>query len=1177
MGKYRGSISIFLVIIWMTLMVFGLSMVEVTRYQIVSMQATRTMMLATEALLAGYDSRLKNEYGIFARNPYYSDMHYLEDSLSDGEIDDLSDQDGLTQDLIYYLDENNHNDVRRLETSLLDQLIENQNSNSFLTNQLQVQGALAVGTSRIGDEDLTYLKDAMVTYMHSRLPIMALRPMLEQLGALEKMGKSTALLQEKNQTIRQAATIEEAYLKLYEAIDGVVIDPTNGSMKDQAGNSVNRLQVREGDAPMGHLPGDFVYNPPLNLEYESESLMGGLQSVEAICRKVGNNTMNYRIVKESLAKVMTKKSKLEDDRERVNEVMSDLRKQLNSILIEIENLNDEQEVEELQRQQALFENQIQSKEEELIEILKELREVLERRDLLDEQKAQLKEQQVKDWLELTQILAGIDRTSTHLFVPFLQPYYSYENSHLSGIATIERIELMGTALELEIDATLEKLENDKEAILPSVYEATKMELTTLEQAYTTNVEKQYRSLGNLRLIKEGLENNLELLKACHGRIENLQAMLWPCINQIVHDQGLDQETMILTKEMVGYSTYHEVEQLLEKSGNVGISQWPETTNEIMSDYEKRLEEIVKALGDYTYIQNLDYSGYESSVEEADDGGFLAVYDQIKNFSNHLGFDHLAKAYVPEEVLLPDGLPSSVLSGQKVWDMNLPQTHMTEDYEKQEAVDLPYNEMTDWMYSGWAGLKDIDEGWMLGEYAIGMFRSYPDRHRDMPETLSGYNKLAHLYPTELEYIITGERDSRTALMMVSGQIFLMRLATNSLHLATDPAKRTTITTIANMLGSWWSLGIAGLIIGVIVGLVWAMAESFADLALLLKGERVPLFKVRSNWITSVEGGADLLLNLGIQGAQGVVDAVADDMHDKIEMYINQITHQAEDEVQDLIEETLLQSFEEGEKYLDSQIVWMEEKFYEAMDACLYAYEQGNLSQISPEDFLPKDHEGYSLLAQIIITMKQYLNSGVSYTYLQLIELKDQVIEGYRGRIEALKTTITQRLTAITHNQMEVLVTKANDTINEGKDKSVAYIKGIISEQGEIIRTSMRKKLMEAGMSEQLQDNMNHGLSEVYIPSISYEDYCRLLMLIHWEQQDLRVYRMMDLMALNLADDGSGILPSVQDLRLQDYSGNVKARVTFTIPVLMMNLPIPAWKEHWNDDHYIVTIEMENAYE
>ncbi len=100
MSKKRGGISIFLAVTFLSLIVFVMSIVEVTRYQILRAQAERMVISGTQSVLAGYDSALKNEYGIFARNPEYGDCFFVMPDL------EKTSEKAMVMDFDYYLGEN---------------------------------------------------------------------------------------------------------------------------------------------------------------------------------------------------------------------------------------------------------------------------------------------------------------------------------------------------------------------------------------------------------------------------------------------------------------------------------------------------------------------------------------------------------------------------------------------------------------------------------------------------------------------------------------------------------------------------------------------------------------------------------------------------------------------------------------------------------------------------------------------------------------------------------------------------------------------------------------------------------------------------------------------------------------------------------------------------------------
>jgi len=175
-----------------------------------------------------------------------------------------------------------------------------------------------------------------------------------------------------------------------------------------------------------------------------------------------------------------------------------------------------------------------------------------------------------------------------------------------------------------------------------------------------------------------------------------------------------------------------------------------------------------------------------------------------------------------------------------------------------------------------GLKEISgiDHFALTEYLMGTYNhrltQHWDNQRNATETLpSGskssrgdatmklewdfYNKLerdAFFKNGELEYIINGfksESDNRAAVVT---EIFLLREASNIVHVYTCKEKLDTARNLAVAV-AWppWTKPIV--MHGVLIG--WASLESGVDVQKLVSGETVPTIKLsEDDWFTSING-------------------------------------------------------------------------------------------------------------------------------------------------------------------------------------------------------------------------------------------------------------------------------------------------------------------------------------
>jgi hypothetical protein len=174
------------------------------------------------------------------------------------------------------------------------------------------------------------------------------------------------------------------------------------------------------------------------------------------------------------------------------------------------------------------------------------------------------------------------------------------------------------------------------------------------------------------------------------------------------------------------------------------------------------------------------------------------------------------------------------------------------------------------------LEGARDSLYINEYAAAYFPNYVQHYRATTKPiateadnayLSGkgsfYTAFCATQP-ELEYVVTGDSNVYTSVANISARLLGIRMALNTAAIFTDTAKVTQANAMAACAGPFAPLVAVGLLIA------WALAESAMDVADLLTGEEVYLFKQGANWTISAAG----LLKKGVGKLVGFVsDEVA----------------------------------------------------------------------------------------------------------------------------------------------------------------------------------------------------------------------------------------------------------------------------------------------------------------
>ncbi len=142
---------------------------------------------------------------------------------------------------------------------------------------------------------------------------------------------------------------------------------------------------------------------------------------------------------------------------------------------------------------------------------------------------------------------------------------------------------------------------------------------------------------------------------------------------------------------------------------------------------------------------------------------------------------------------------------------------------------------------------------INEYIMGTFKNSVPALVNGVETISDKNlhgdekqKIETFYDSEVEYILHGQASQKLNNIMTRGELLLVRFGLNTLHVYTDPAKRSKAMTIATAVAGWWTGGAGIPVISNLVMAGWAMGESLIDVSDLMDGRSVPIYKMKGDW-------------------------------------------------------------------------------------------------------------------------------------------------------------------------------------------------------------------------------------------------------------------------------------------------------------------------------------------
>lgn len=164
----------------------------------------------------------------------------------------------------------------------------------------------------------------------------------------------------------------------------------------------------------------------------------------------------------------------------------------------------------------------------------------------------------------------------------------------------------------------------------------------------------------------------------------------------------------------------------------------------------------------------------------------------------------------------------------------------------------------------SGAISLRDNIYLNEYIMGTFKnSVPvikNGNEDVSDiNLNGIEKKScqTFYDSEVEYVLHGNASQKLNNILTKGEILLVRIGLNTLHVYTDANKKTLAASIASAVAGWWTGGAGIPIISNLIICGWGIGEAVIDLKDLMDGKSVPIYKLKGDW----------KLDIGIGSASG----------------------------------------------------------------------------------------------------------------------------------------------------------------------------------------------------------------------------------------------------------------------------------------------------------------------
>jgi len=705
--------------------------------------------------------------------------------------------------------------------------------------------------------------------------------------------------------------------------------------------------------------------------------------------------------------------------------------------------------------------------------------------------------------------------------------------HNKALETLENYEKLCRRDSEQIQSFREKTLS-QDGLLDSVVLQIDSELNQIESELsfdTTDISDK----DNLYVIKEILESNLELLMNSQDTLDDLDVYL--------DDYVYNRFISLLDNSSLGDEEARVIKNRVRRKLKQGPVRQSVSKNKML----RKKRSIDDILSQYNTNCFLDYSMSDTPPVDQDEDSLKEGIEKLKNTDiGQVLIDNGMLSYWPELQIEASQLPSQKIGVS------------TSEVGSQE----PHDYLTVFDQIG-NNLGQLHDKMLINEYAIGMFSNYAKAIDINGKTINGYDVDEHFLRYEAEYIIGGSLKEEDNINRVMAYLYGIRTSFNLIHLAMDPGKQELIMNLATAIAGWWSAGVGAVILAAILALAWAFLEAAADVFMLISGKRVPIIKTTSTWYTSIDGDIDKLFVTGVQQVENRISGMAKECKITFEDGIDQLKEYSDEQRKkgtiaalEGIDETLDYFQQEVNEAVEDYGVQMD-MYESAFDRKLESYVDNSLRTLlneqnkSPENpFVGMD--GYQLAENIVneakISFMQLKDNEQDITHL--VTIRAEVMDIYEDKILAVKYhTVSTGFDAV-NMLTDIQIEGIKELIDDASKKGVKVTKKAVKAKADEIRKALAEKTKKAEVEKVTAIEL--------IPSLSYEDYLRLYLILPIVDDKTKVARMADLIQMNLQkayDD--------YELSLADYFVGIQAKGhvymdTLFLPNVEEGRLIKTWK-------------------
>lgn len=303
----------------------------------------------------------------------------------------------------------------------------------------------------------------------------------------------------------------------------------------------------------------------------------------------------------------------------------------------------------------------------------------------------------------------------------------------------------------------------------------------------------------------------------------------------------------------------------------------------------------------------------------------------------------------------------------------------------------------------------------------------------------------IFVGEQEYILFGNRNTRTNISFFLDSVFGLRLILNSIYALTNSNMRQAALGGAAAVAGFTGLGVP--VVQNLILISWAAAESIVDVVSLCKGLSVPIYKNSSTWNLSLNGIQEVLKS----GVENAASITVDNVFSAIEDF-------SQDKVGELKSRTLQYAEQTGraavESITNSIIVPIENRIFGLISGVRFTCTQADIEKILFEaaDMIDADSAGVQKAKELF---KEYCApelAGIIHANLPDLfsgkdDLETQARQKVSSSIDKSYAELFAQLSKFTDDLESEFNKKINARLEEGKENIKEDLREIIKEYSE----------------------------------------------------------------------------------------------------------------------------------